>query len=465
MVSLRRTLSVRFSITMFVALLVIALWAFLGAQRVLRDELDRGLAAAAHLEAAVVLSGLSIPAQSGFAERDAFVAAVNRFVVVRDADAAVLASNTPLGADLPNEPGAFARAMDGEASWATIKWNGEAIRTYLLPLDSRGERDARVIQVAALLGPMHAVSRTVLFLMLGTVLLGMVATMFGAGWLARAAVEPVSEIAAQAESVRPGEVNQRITAHAGVSEFNGLVRVLNQMLERLDRGVLAQRRIIADVSHDLRTPITAMLGELEVALRRRRSPDQYQAILQSLLEEVNHLSSINETLVTLARIEAGELAPERVPTDVDGLLRRAAERIRPRAGKRTISIHARMNGDDEITIDQHLIGLVLDQLLDNAVRHTPDAANIQVRAAPSDDALAVTVEDDGDGVPNDALPHLFERFYRGDAARGRSAGAGLGLTVVAAIIAAHGGVIRAAASDTGGLLITFSLPRQAGTAS
>jgi len=425
--------------------------------------MDRGLAAVAHLEAAVVLAGLPIPSQSGFAGRDGFVASVNRFVVVRDADAAVLASNTPFGNELPNEPGTFARAMDGQAGWTTIQWDGEAIRTYFLPLDGRGERDARVIQVAALLGPMRTVSRTVLFLMLGTVLLGMVATMFGVGWLARAAVEPVSEIAAQAESVRPGEVGQRITAHAGVSEFNGLVRVLNQMLERLDRGVLAQRRIIADVSHDLRTPITAMQGELEVGLRRQRSPDQYRAILQSLLEEVNHLSSINETLVTLARIEAGELAPQRAPTDVEDMLRSAVERVRSRAGNRTISIDARMDGAKDAPIDQHLIGLVLDQLLDNAVRHTPDATNIQIRAAPSEGMLAFTVEDDGDGVPHDALPHLFERFYRGDAARGRSAGAGLGLTVVAAIIAAHGGVIRAASSDTGGLLITFSLPRQAGT--
>lgn len=460
MQSLRRTLSVRFSLTMFVALLVIAFWAYLGARRVLRRELDRGLAAAAHIESAIVAAGQPVPAQTLHRESAAFVREVNRFVAIRDPSGAVLTANTPLANDLPVDTALLAVAAAGAAVWTTGRWDGEAVRSVYLSVRHERPGDARIVQVAASLAPLEAASRQVLLLMLGTVALGTVATVLGGGWLSRSVVAPVAEIAGQAEGVLPGAVGQRITAHAEVEEFNRLVGVLNRMLERLDRGLLAQRRIIADVGHDLRTPITAMQGEIEVTLRHQREPDRYQRVLESLLEEVKHLGTLSDTLLLLARIEAGDLAPQRLPTEIQGLVAGAVQRIRPRAGDRRVSYEPGCDGAGVASVDGRMMGLVLDHLLDNAVRHTPAGTAVTVRVSGEGPAVAVAVEDDGPGVPDDVLPHLFERFYRRDAARGRGAGAGLGLTVAAAIVDAHGGSIRAERAAGTGLRVTVRLPRE-----
>jgi signal transduction histidine kinase len=455
--SLRRTLTVRFSFTMLSALLVIALWAFLGARRILRQELDRGLVAAAHLEASVLAAGRALPRQQSPGDPGEFRRRVNRFVIVRDPAGRVLEANAPTAAGLPFDAAALAAAGSGVERWSTEDVRGEQFRSVYLPLAHDLPGDPRVIQVAASLSPLEAAARQVFLLMLGTVTLGTVATTLGAGWLSRSTTGPVAEIAAQAEAVAPGATGQRITAHAQVEEFNRLVNVLNGMLERLDRGLLAQRRIIADVGHDLRTPITAMRGELEVALRNPRSPERYAAVLRSVLEEVNHLGTISDALLLLARIEAGDLVPGRRGTDMADLVERAVGRVRQRVADHPIAYAG--NGIGQAEVDGPMVELVLDHLLDNAVRHTPPGTPVDVRVAGQADRVSVTIADRGPGVSPDVLPHLFERFYRGDSSRGRG-GAGLGLTVAAAIVSAHGGTIAARPALPSGLAVTVEIPRR-----
>jgi signal transduction histidine kinase len=460
MQSLRRTLSVRFSFTMFVALFVIALWAFLGAHRILRQELDRGLAAVAHLESAVLAAGYELPEQPFHTGAGPFAEEVNRLVVVRAPDGRAIGGNMAIARDLPFDPAALAEAVRDEQAWATQPWRGEQFRSVYLSVSHDLPGDQRVIQVATALTPMGSAARRVFLLMLGTVALGTVAASLGAGWLSRATTAPVSEITAQAEAIASGTVGQRITAHAQVEEFNRLVAVLNGMLGRLDQGLLAQRRIIADVGHDLRTPITALQGEVEVTLRNPRSPEHYQQVLRSVLEETNHLATISETLLLLARIEAGELAPRRVATDVAGLAERAVHRLRQRITDHPTTFVPPAADLGAAEMDPAMVGLVLDHLLDNAVRHTPAGTPVRVELGSANGTVDLTVADAGPGVPPEMLDHMFERFYRGDTARGRG-GTGLGLTVAAAIVQAHGGSMHAAQGTPSGLHVTVRLPRHA----
>jgi signal transduction histidine kinase len=459
MQSLRRTLTVRFSFTMFSALFVIALWAFLGARRILRQELDRALVAAAHLEVSVLAEGRALPGHASTADPVTFREHVNRFVIVRDPRGVALEVNTPLATALPFDSAALAGAEGGNERWSTSGVQGEQFRSVYLDVAHELPGDPRVIQVSASLAPLEAAVRQVFLLMLGTVTLGTVATTLGAGWLSRSIMGPVEEITAQAEAIAPGATNQRITAHAQVEEFNRLVTVLNSMLERLDRGVLAQRRIIADVGHDLRTPITAMQGEVEVVLRHPRSAEQYQQVLHSVLEEVHHLGTISDALLLLARIEAGDLAPRPSATDMAGLVNRAVGRVRQRVTDHPITYAG--NGIGSAEVDGPMVELVLDHLLDNAVRHTPPGTTVEVTVAEEPGSVVVTISDQGPGVSPDILPHLFERFYRGDSARGRG-GAGLGLTVAAAIVSAHRGTITARRASPTGLAVTVGLPRRPG---
>lgn len=300
------------------------------------------------------------------------------------------------------------------------------------------------------------------YLIVSTVLLGTVATAFGASWLSRSALLPVAEIAEQAQGIQGGSPGQRITVHADVEELASLVGVLNGMLTRLDAAFEAQRRIIADVGHDLRTPLTAMRGEIEVALRGERPPDTYRSTLRSVLEELDHLGSISEAMILLARVEAGDLKPRRAPADLGELTSAALHRVAPRAWGRTLEFSQSGDLDATLTVDSGMVGVVLDHLLDNAVRHTPAGTRIEASVHADAGGATIAVRDTGPGIPDDILPYLFERFYRGDPARSRTAGAGLGLTVARAIVDAHTGTITAANLPGRGFQITVTLPRPPG---
>ena len=444
MYSLRRTLAVRFSLTMLVALSLIGLWAFLGTHRTLRSELDRTL--------------LDVALGQGLTNTSESEGPASRFVTVRNAEGTIIATNTPEAADVSLDTVTFARALSGESAWVTQRWRDSWIRAAYVPATGNSQLDAAVIQVSAFIEPFSTANRRILLLVLGTVLLGTAATAVGASWLAGSAVAPVGEITAQAESIRPGSAGKRITAHADAQEYAGLVAVLNRMLERLDRALEGQRRIIRDLGHDLRTPITAMRGELEIALRGERTPEEYQSILQSALEEIERLESIREALMLLARLESGELTPQHVPTDVDELVEGAVARAQ-RLGKPRVIHHARDGGDATAPVDPVLLRGLLDQLLENAILHTPPGTKVETFVSGDRDNLVITVADDGPGVAPDELPHLFERGYRVDTARSRNAGPGLGLTLAAVIAEAHQGTIGAEQGPQGGLKITLRLPR------
>lgn len=457
MTSLRRTLAVRFSITMFLALFLIALWAYVGMRRHLMAELDRSLGAAAHLESAFLRAGFPLHPDPVPMPRPVFIEQVNRFVALRDARGAIAAANTGLAATLPIDSHAYRRARAGEAVWVTQTWGPEEeIRVLYAPI-VRSRDSAEVLQVAASLQPFRARSRGVFVLMLGTVLLGSLATVLGAHWLADSSLRPVADITRQAEAIEGGRTGQRITAHADVEELAGLVRVLNAMLGRLDAAYDAQRRLIANAGHDLRTPLTAMRGELEVALRSQRSAETYRAVLASQLEEVEHLVSLSQSLILLARVEGGEQAPLKAEIALRPVVDAAVQRFRARAPQRTIAVTI----PEHLTVwaDAGMLGVVLDRLFDNWYTHTANDAPLAVAAEEHGGAVAIHVDDGGPGTAPEALPHLFERFYRRDTARSRPGGPGLGLSITAAIVGAHGGRCRASQSPLGGLRVTIELPR------
>ncbi len=458
MYSLRRTVSVRFSLTICAALLVIALWAFLGARRVLQESLDRNIAAEAHLQIAVLSSRLPIAIQPEHEDWPSFVRQVNRFVVVRNAEGVIVQTNTPLAADLPLDRESFARARRGEVAWARQRWHDGRIRSLYRTVPAGGRADQDVLHVAASLQPLNEASREVLFLMLGTVLLGVVATVIGANWLSATTVAPVLEITEQARSIQPSG-RQRITAYADIEEFAGLVEVLNDAFQRLERAYDAQRRMIADAGHDLRTPLTAMRGAVEVALRGEREPSEYRAVLTSVLEDVDYLTSISKSLALLARLEAGELPLERGDRDVGALIERATTKAQARDAERVFRYEARSD-DLSAPVDGELLSIAVNHLLDNTIKHTPPGTNVRVTLQGDSEVVSIRVDDSGSGIPEADLPNLFEHFYRSDSARTRTGAAGLGLTVAAAIAHAHGGSISATRSPLGGLRVTLSVPRQ-----
>lgn len=456
MVSLRRTLAVRHGLTMAVALLGIAGWAYLGVRDTLAAQLDQSLRTTFELQRLSFAATGRINTTPASLSSEQFVRRINRLVIVRDSAGRVLQANHPLAGGLPLDTVAFRRARSGAEVARSTEWAGGAARSLAGPLTGTGP--AAVLEVAASEGSLDAAGRTVLSRMLLTVALGSLATLVGAYWLASSALAPVEQIAAQAAAIHGTRGGQRITTHAGVAELAGLVQVLNGMLARLERASEWHRRIIRDLGHDLRTPVATMRAAIEVTLRGRREPEEYRRALAGTLEEVDRLALIGEALSLLGALESGTLRPALASADLWPLAEAAAARARGRASGHAVDVTG-APAPLEAAVDPRLLGMALDQLLDNALRHTPPGTRVEVALGAAGDRLRVTVEDEGPGVAPEMLPHLFDRFYRADAARGRNGGPGLGLSTVAIIADLHRGQVAAAAGRRGGLRVTLELPR------
>ena len=454
--SLRRTLAVRYSLTMAVALVGVALWAYSGIRNLLRDQLDRSLHSTLELQTLALSRNGRVLTVPPMDERE-FVDQINRVVVGRDDQGRIIEVNREFAVNLPLDTAAFRRALAGEPTLADSRWGGRPSRSLYGPAPASATSVA-VLEVTASLEPLDRASRGVLHRMIATALLGAAATLVGAAWLARSALAPVDDIAGQARAIQGRRAGQRITAHADVAELQGLIEVLNAMLARLERSAERHRQLIRDLGHDLRTPITTMRAGLEMALWSERRPEQYREILASTIEEVDRMTLISDALTLLARLEAGELSPVLAEADLRSITRQAVDRARERAGANDLRL-ASPPEPLPARVDARLLGMVLDQLLDNARRHTPPGTLVDVSLESSDGRLTITVEDQGTGVSEDMLPHLFDHFYRGDAARGRYAGFGLGLTLAAAIVQLHAGRIVAERGGAGGLRIRIELPR------
>ena len=298
----------------------------------------------------------------------------------------------------------------------------------------------------ALEGPLATATleRDLLLALAAVVIAGTSATLMGAWHFTSSAVRPVDEITSQATRIEAGTLNQRIVAHAETEEYQGLVAVLNRMLERLEQGFTAQQRFTADVSHELRTPLTALRGEIEVALRAPRTQPQYVQVLHSSLEEIDRLAALSTDLLFISRADARLLKPHPVPTDVAALIHERLDRLRPRFEGHGLAVSCAFPAPTPLLVDPELLGKILDELLDNAVRYTPDGGAVTVQLFRTQEALRLSVENTGPGIDPASLPHLFEPFFRGDPARTRSTegGTGLGLSLVAAIARLQGGQAR-----------------------
>lgn len=460
-VSLCRTLVLRFGLTMAVAVGLIGWWIHSRVEDALRQELVGSLASTFQLQTYTLGSLGMIATRPAPVHEGRFLRDVNRLIAVRDSAGRVVQANTGMAESLPLDTLCLRQALRGERAVCDAEWLGRPVLALWGPVPNGSNRPAAVLEVAASTAPLEDASHALLNRMIATALLAGVVTIAGAGWLTRSALKPVDEIAAQAKAIQGEAPGERITAHANVAELQSLIAVLNDMLGRLDRVGSWHRRILRDLGHDLRTPIATIRAGTEVALWGDRRPEEYRRVLASTMEEVDRLGLIADAVSLLGRLESGDVKPVFAETDLHALVAGAVTRVREYAGGDTVR-YVSPPGPVTARVDVRLLTLVFDQLLDNARRHTPPGTPITVELSRFDRGARLIVEDQGPGVPEELLPHLFERFYRTDEARGRQGGPGLGLSTVAAIVRLHQGWVTAERGAGGGLRVVVELPAISG---
>lgn len=276
----------------------------------------------------------------------------------------------------------------------------------------------------------------------------------------RQALRPLTTMTHTAAKISSEALNQRLPLPRARDEVYALAIAFNATLDRLAAAFTRQRRFTANASHELRTPVTVILGQAELALSRPRSPEEYRRSLQSIQSESDRMQRLISRMLALARVESGRQPLDLSPVNLTRLIETLVDTLRPQAVEKGVALIAKVPPHLTLTTDVDSLTQILLNLLENAIAHT-DNGIVTLTITPSD-LLRITVSDTGQGIPPEHLPHIFQPFYRVDLARSRNrGGAGLGLTLTRELVQLLGGQIQVDSRSGVGTTFTLTLPAPA----
>ena len=280
--------------------------------------------------------------------------------------------------------------------------------------------------------------------------------------IARRGTATLKEVAETARHISSSTLDERIRARRYPSEIAVLADAFNSMLQRLEDSFARLSRFSADIAHELRTPVNNIRGGSEVALARERPVGEYREALGSCLEESVRLSDLIESLLFLARSESPGEHLRREPLDIGALLADVRDYYDAAATEAGVTLTASGGAGLVAEVDKQLLQRAIENLTSNALAHTPPGGRVTLKARCDPEGIRIEIEDTGCGIPSDALPRVFDRFFRADPARSRdSGGAGLGLAIVRQIAVLHGGNVEIRSEPERGVLVTVTVPQSA----
>jgi heavy metal sensor kinase len=331
------------------------------------------------------------------------------------------------------------------------------LRILEIPVFEEGKM-AYIVQVG---GPLTSIWETlkglkfILFLLLPiTVVL---TSVLAGEFLASITLKPLKNMIATARQITAENMSLRIAPPETQDEIRELAETFNEMLEKIQQVFISQKQFIQDISHELRTPLTIMRGELEVALKRQRSVEEYSSILQSSLEETAKIGQLLENLLALARLDSSSVSLASDKADISAIMRDILDDMEILAHQKGIEIDFVSQEGIILPIDKDQIMRAFINILENAIKYTPEKGRVSVEVIRENAYAIITISDTGIGIPEQDLPHIFDRFYQVDSSRS-SAGFGLGLSIALSIIEAHGGSITVESTPKQGTTFLISLP-------
>lgn len=320
-------------------------------------------------------------------------------------------------------------------------------------------RSPYLLQVAAPWDPVEDLLARLLTGLMLACLLFLLLSGVGSWLLVGRALRPIDRIVTEAEGLTADRLRPVLLSRRALSdnEIGHLVAALNGMLARLSAAFTSQRQFTADASHELRTPLTILRGEFEVALSRERAASEYRRTLQSGLEEVQRMTRIVESLSFLARGDAGPARPH-VPLSLGAVASEVTAAMERRAKEKGLRLTLEAEGEAVVGGDGDALRRMVQNLVENALAYTASGGEVRVSLDAAGGKCRLCVADTGVGIAPDDLPHIFDRFFRGDKSRANTGGSGLGLSIVQSIVAAHGGQIEAESEPGRGSRFTVTLP-------
>jgi heavy metal sensor kinase len=449
----------------------LATWGFL--ERLTREQVDRSLSEAVSAFQQALLSELRAQRTPEQAAEDAareFRFSGRRVLVYGSHHSLIAVSDSTRDRltqaisaideadDSPIHP-IFASLTPGSSAYATVGEGSQGVRAFATSVDLAGQP----FTIVALQLGLSERSILATFLQATAIAIPLALVLAGLGgyFLARRSFAPVVDMGRRAASIDSESLDARLPVRHTGDEMDELATVFNEMLARLERSFVQQRQFMADASHELRTPLASLRAETTIALSQARTNREYESSLEQVRDESRRLSAIVDDLFTLARLDAEESLLRCEDFYLEELVHRAVSRMRPLAQDRGISLsfvpmlEAHCNGDPE------LLARVLVNLLDNATKYTPRGGHVSVELETDGEWHRVRVRDDGAGIPAEARPFVFDRFFRADRSRTRNetttSGAGLGLPIAWQIARAHGGSLELTSTGAEGTVFTLTL--------
>ena len=353
-----------------------------------------------------------------------------------------------------------AQALARNASDRVVIVSDSAMPIRVLSGMQRVEGVPIVIQVARTEAAMRQELHDLLVVLVIGLPLAVIVAGLGAYWLARRALAPVERMTERAQLITADRLGERLPVHRPDDEMGRLATVFNETLARLEASFEQMRRFTADVSHELRTPLTAIRSVGEVGLRGHRDEAGYRSIVGSMLEEADRLASLVDRLLTLSRAETRQGRLSRDLIDLTALVDEVAAHLSVLAEEKSQSIDVIRDAAPEAMADRLVLRQALINLVDNAIKFTPERGRISIRIRETAREAMIDVADSGRGIPADAAPHIFDRFYRVSEGSGET-GTGLGLSISKTAVEANGGRLTLEASGPGGSTFRITMPRHA----
>jgi len=398
--------------------------------------------------------------ESSDPEEAAFVQRATRFYQIYDVAAGTLLEQSdamePLGLTFtPAEVKSFhdrPRLHDVQTDYGRIRLTNSIItgprgQTYLL-------------QVGTALAGMDLALRRFLQLLLWGMPAGLVIAVIVGRWMSGVALVPLVRFANAARAIDASNLRQRLPLRGTGDELDDVAHAFNDTLARVEDAVGEMRQFSTALAHELRTPIAALRGEIELAAMKPGASPELRRIAVSQLEELDKLKRLIDQLLTLARAESGQIPIYRVRVELAPLVESIVDQLEPVAQAQGLTLSGEYDASPAIEGDPEWVERLLLNLLDNAFKFTPRGGEVHVRLTESEDHAQLEVRDTGIGMPFDVLPHVFERFYRADPARATSGfGVGLGLSLVKWIVDRHGGTVAAAGAPGDGSCFTVEIKK------
>ncbi|WP_395749571.1 sensor histidine kinase [Prosthecobacter sp.] len=460
--SLRARLFVGFTALLAAALLVFGVIVWLVAREAMTNDLDDFLRSKATL-----LGRLVAPVRNRiepWIEQEVQVQERHFMLQVFAADGSFAGKSSNLAQAIPlSDEARRSEHPAGNAVIETLHADGRAYRVATHPRrELWGDPVALYAQALIPLDSVHARERRLLAWLVGCGMVVLAAGGVAAWHLSRQWLRSVANLEEAARGLSSAELGlRRLFVPADDAELAALAASFNQLLDRLEGAHAAQQRFTADASHELRTPLTVLRGEIEVALRKPRTAEEYREVLVSNREEIERLSRLTENMLALAHVDVGEALAQRELVNVSELCSGVVAKLQALAEERRILLRHEDGSEGPLSVngDRMALDRVMLNLIENALRYTPAGESVTVRVSQLRPWIEIEVIDTGGGISAEHLPHLFERFYRVDKARSRAhGGSGLGLSIVKALVEAHGGGVSVRSEVGKGSVFVVRLP-------